>query len=329
MRSACVPWLSLHVFSCSLRSFVRDRASSSLASPCSPFRVPPRAPAPLRRCRWKSASPCSTLGRGSERRWARSWRPSTARKPWCSESCTVIRWALEWNAEIFRRTLERHPDAALCLEFLTRESQHLVDAYLDGLIEWDAFASACEGIPGTSPASHRPMLEAARAAGVPVVAANAPRLYTTAARRHGYERLENLSDAQQRLFDAPAATLSGPYRDAFRELMVEHLEDPEEAQEAAFETRFEGAFRAQCLWDTTMASSIVGTLEEDRRPAFLVVGSFHCNRDGGTVQSIREQRPGTEILVVTFVAEDAQELLEEHRTLADFVAYVGPHSDED
>ena len=231
---------------------------------------------------------------------------------------------LEWNAEVFRRSLERRPDAALCLEFLTRDHQYLVDAYLDGLLDWDAFQQACEARPGAQPEPHRPMLEAARAAGVPIVAANAPGLYTTAARRHGFERLADLSLEQQRLFDVPAEPLQGAYRQAFRDLMVEHLEDDQSPDEPAFQKRFEDAFRAQSLWDATMARSVTRTFQAGRRPVFLVVGSFHSNNEGGTVQRIVEGLPQAEVLVLPFVAESSEVLLEEHDGMADILVYAGP-----
>ena len=234
---------------------------------------------------------------------------------------------LDWNAEVFRRSLERQPGVALCLEFLTRESQYLVDAYLEGLLDWTAFEEACEGIPATRPSAHRPMLDAARRAGAPVIAANAPRIYTTAARVHGYERLAGLSSEQARLFDVPGQPLGGAYRQAFRDLMIEHQGEDQSAEGARFEERFEAAFRAQSLWDATMAHSVSRTFEAGHRPVFLVVGSFHCNDEGGTVQRVEETSPQARVLVMTFVAEDSEVLLEEHRGIADVVAYVGPRDE--
>ena len=232
------------------------------------------------------------------------------------------------HAELFRRTLERSSQRssgpALCLEFLTRETQHLIDAYLASLIDWPALEKAYEGIPGSRPGPHRPMIEAAREAGAPVVAANAPRIYTRAARERGYDKLTTLTLAQRRLFDVPEEMPEGGYRERFFELMSPEGDEPASAAEAASTTaRLESAFRAQCLWDMTMASSVSSVLDRGHRPALLVVGSFHCNDDGGTVQMLRRLRPHARILVVTFVDEEAEQLLEKHRGFADYVAYVG------
>lgn len=237
---------------------------------------------------------------------------------------------LGFHAELFARALERRPDAVLCLEFLTRETQHLVDAYLDGLLDWDAFEEAARAVPGSNPRPHRPLIEAARAAGAPVVAANAPRLYTRAAREHGYERLAGLTGEQRRLFDAPDELPEGRYRDDFFETVREHArtEAGADATEEEVAARLEGYYRAQCLWDMTMASSVARSLEAGRRPVFLVVGSFHCNEDGGTVQMMRRLRAGARTLVVSFLDEDSDTLLDEHRDVADFVAYAGASPSE-
>ncbi len=230
---------------------------------------------------------------------------------------------LPLNSRLYQGCLDHHPDAPLCLEFLTRDSQYVVDAYTSGLIDWDTFESTCETFPGTNPAPHRPMIEAAQAAGAPIIAANAPRLYTTAAREHGYSRLAELSPEQQRLFATPQVVPTVRYREAFFEKMREHMQENEPQEEGALDEKLEGYYRAQCLWDMTMAQSVARAREQGGGPVFLVVGSFHCNEDGGTVQMIRELT-GLAPCVVTFVDQTSEQLLEEHRELADFVAYVGP-----
>lgn len=231
---------------------------------------------------------------------------------------------LRFNAALFERSLARDARGSLCLEFLTRDAQYLVDAYAEGVIDWEALDEACQGIPGCRPGPHRPMIEAALGAGVPVVAANAPRIYTSAARQRGYELLTSLSAEQQRLFDTPWQMPSGAYREAFFARMRRHDEQREGEAAADDDERLEGLYRAQCLWDMTMATSVARCLDRGAAPVFLVVGSFHCNADGGTVQMIRRLRARAKVLVVTFVPRDAQALAEEDRDLADFVAYVGP-----
>ena len=48
-------------------------------------------------------------------------------------------------------------------------------------------------------------------------------------------------------------------------------------------------FRAQTLWDGTMSATVVNAWQVGHTPSFLVIGSFHVNHEGGTLQLIRER----------------------------------------
>lgn len=107
----------------------------------------------------------------------------------------------------------------------------------------------------------------------------------------------------------------------------------------------EGLFRAQALWDWTMADSIAsliarGTRENYSKPVVQVIGRFHVDHEGGTVQALRQLAPDARIITITFidanppnmnnlVAAATPLLAEEDKDRADFVIYVGPFSDPD
>jgi hypothetical protein len=55
-----------------------------------------------------------------------------------------------------------------------------------------------------------------------------------------------------------------------------------------------------------------------------VVGNFHVNYHGGTLQALERKLPGVRTLVVSFVTANAEALDEAHRERGDFVVYVGP-----
>ena len=123
-------------------------------------------------------------------------------------------------AELFEAVLARRPNTtALALEFMERDEQVAIDDYLSGVTDSEAFAQAIGATASSYPEGHRRMLEAARAAGRPVIAANAPRRYVRLARSGGFERLERLTPEQHRLVVAPSAITEGPYKDRFFELM--------------------------------------------------------------------------------------------------------------
>lgn len=275
---------------------------------------------------------------------------------------------LPFHQALFESSAERHPSAALSLEFLSRDTQHLLDEYLTDLRTFDEFEDACKAIRGSSPTAHQPLIDIAKADQLPVFAANAPRLYTTLVRKQDYAALDALTPYQHTLFDAPQVVPSGGYRTRFFETMApmfapgglhdeDDANDLEEASsdsapiestikgaldigderevartsEVPFEDTLddatrasvEGMFRAQTLWDGTMSATAVNAWRAGHSPSFLVIGSFHVNHQGGTLQLIRERAPEARVVLISFEDRSAEDLLDEDFGLADFVVYVG------
>lgn len=237
---------------------------------------------------------------------------------------------LAFAAEVWRGVVERSPTAALALEFFNRDDQAHLDDYLGGLTQEAAFRTATRRTDGNYPAGHRAMVEAAKAAERPVFAANAPRVYTRLANREGFDRLRSLSESQRRLFAVPRALPQGRYRDDFFGLMSSmpsHTAgppkkgDPPPVPPSA--EAIEGMFRAQSVWDWTMAQTLARARDAGHRPVVLVVGRFHSDFRGGLVQALEHLRPGTRIVTVSFVASAPGALRDEDRERADFVVYAG------
>lgn len=257
---------------------------------------------------------------------------------------------LSFAAALWEDLLASSDTAALSLEFITRNWQYLVDAYLAGLIDWEDFDEQASAGKGTNTSAHEPLIRLARTWNRPVYAANAPRMYSTAARKNGFDALREPSDAQKPMFDLPPRTLEGGYRDRFFDEMrgphtagfVDEPEPADPGEDATQEQRSEyetahadwvakvdevigGFFRGQLVWDATMAGTIARALEAGDHPVVHVVGQFHCDRDGGTVQLLRELKPDAKILVVTMAGAWSDSLREEDKDRADVVVYVGPH----
>lgn len=226
---------------------------------------------------------------------------------------------LEAAACLWDDILETEPDAALLLEFFERDEQVALDDYLTGVTDEEEFRKASGRTSGNYPPGHERMVEAAKTFGRPVIAANAPRRYVQRTTSEGYEKLDELGPEQKRLFVVPDQLVEGRYRDDFFELMSGgHGEDgglPEEM--------IEKFYRSQQMWDATMADSVVRAVREGYRPVVLVVGRFHSDLDGGTIQMIRRQQPDLTIRTLSMVATDAETIDEEDVGRADFVLYVG------
>lgn len=260
---------------------------------------------------------------------------------------------LAFASELWSDVLQKSPSAALALEFFERDEQSRVDEYLSGVTDEETFRKRTMRTPGSYPDGHRAMLEAARKAGRPVIAANAPRPYVRYARQNAYDKLRSLTAEQQRLFRIPDALPGGRYREAFFRMMsgmASHgapaapgkgaskkgpparkpapAAPMKSASDAPGEEQpdpaIEGMFRSQSLWDWTMADSIAAAAQRDNRPVFLVVGRFHVEHDGGLPQALRALQPGANPLTITVIDEASPTLREDDRGAADFVVYVGP-----
>ncbi|MHC5008487.1 MAG: ChaN family lipoprotein [Planctomycetota bacterium] len=253
------------------------------------------------------------------------------------------------------------------MEMLDRRKQAVVDDYLADFIDLDAFYERAGttrwrkisldylegdinrktfkkrvtkiGWPDWEN-NYQPMIDTAREAGAPVVAANTPwRVYTTVARKEGYERLDDVTPAQRALFDVPPEVLEGSYRERFWETMVgrpEGEEPPPPADDAEAgpmgmssthsaltDEQVLEMFRAQLVMDATMAASIAAASEAGAVKVVHLVGHFHCDFEGGLVQELRRRLPDARILVVTMLNQDGAELGEDDIGRADFVVHTG------
>ena len=228
-------------------------------------------------------------------------------------------------AALFEDVLARSDKASLSLEFFERDEQSRLDDYLSGVSDAATLERRTQRSEGNFPPGHRAMVELAKAKSRPVHASNAPRQYVRIVSQKGYEPLAKLSWEQRRLFRIPDELLSGRYRDDFDRIMTPSGRDPKAADEQA---RLARVFRSQQMWDWTMAESVFLALQRDEAPVVQVIGRFHSDFRGGTVQALERLRPGTRALVVSYVNEDAPAALPaDDAGRGDFVLYVGPSAE--
>jgi uncharacterized iron-regulated protein len=222
---------------------------------------------------------------------------------------------------VWEETVAAWPGSAVSLEMLERDEQPAVDAYLAGEIDEATFVErtgsrdwASEGTWGDF---YQPVIDEARLAKAPVIAANAPREYVRRARTEGYGALAALPPEERALFSLPAADPPPTYRARFRDFMSGGGE--REVDEA----RVDEVLRSQRLWDATMADSIVRALDGLPAHAKVVhlVGQFHSEYDGGLVSEIQARAPGAKVLTVSVQRGEARALREEDRGKADVVVY--------
>lgn len=237
-------------------------------------------------------------------------------------------------AALWEDVLERSPRAVLAMEFFERDEQVALDDYVSGVTDERAFIKASGRTAGNYAPGHRAMVERARAARRPVIAANATRRYVRLARLNGYEPLRELSEAQTRLFAIPDSSPTKAYREAFGEVMDRNAGLSEaQMQDAVFMAErvktLDATFRSQWMWDWTMGES-VARAQKFGTPVVLVVGRFHVDHDGGTVQAVRAHAPGVRAVVVSFVdaMPPVDGIGEKERARGDFVVFVGPSGEK-
>ncbi len=227
---------------------------------------------------------------------------------------------LDLARRIFERVAETSARAALSLEFIERDQQAALDAFAAGEIDE---AELVKRRGSLLPKPHMAMIERARARKLPVVGANAPRRLAKLARIEGWDALRALPEAERALFVIPDAMPSDAYRSRFAAAMG--MSDPGEGAHGPGDGgKLDGFYRAQVLWDATMADSVGKLLDARRAPVVHVVGKFHVERDGGLVELVRRAHPSAR--VVTLVI--AEEPSDEAQGAGDIVAFVGkapPH----
>lgn len=201
--------------------------------------------------------------------------------------------------------LDRHPGSMVSMEMLERHEQADLDAYLADEIDLATFIERTGSARWSGSQrwedSYGRLVEAAKARGGRVVAANAPRKYVRRARVEGYEALESLPEEERVLFDLPERLDEGAYRERFREIMTSMREangNPPPSEES-----IENLLRSQMVWDATMAASIANALADPDLPADAkvvhAVGRFHSDFEGGTILELARLMPEARILVVS------------------------------
>jgi len=268
------------------------------------------------------------------------------------------------EAELFRRALELAGSTggagptrsvALSMEMFEWDVQGVVDEYLQDLITESQFKASARPWEHYD-TDYRPMVEMAKEAGVPVLAANAPRRYVNRVSRLGADALLDLSPwALSFLPPLPYPPPTPAYRTEWTELMSgmtmeSQCPAPEEEEVEAGEpgkvdlpeghpvpeppkgpppgmpshdsSFMENGIMAQTLWDASMAYAVATFL--DSHPGALVlhmVGGFHVMNFTGIPEKVEFYRPGTRSLVVHMdLAEDSQVFdPAEHAGRGDFV----------
>lgn len=237
---------------------------------------------------------------------------------------------------IFARLAAKRP-VTLALEMFETDVQHVVDEYLDGLIREEDMLKDARPWANYATA-YRPLVELARAAGLPVVAANAPRRYVSAAGRMDDATFVAAAWSPKARGDLPPLPLPESSAAYMAHLMADPEVVPEETSKSAEAGERSGASGGGCphigltsarglvepmrLWDACMAHAIARVRQvAPSRLVVLICGSSHCEQHQGVADFLRTYAPSERPLVIAMYPEaDCHRFVpERHLGSGDFV----------
>ncbi|HSL18585.1 MAG TPA: ChaN family lipoprotein [Methylomirabilota bacterium] len=182
----------------------------------------------------------------------------------------------------------------LAMEFFQRDDRDALAAWGRGELDDRALLEATGWYDrgGYRWEYYRPVMEAARRNGIPVVGVNVPREIPRTVNRSG---LDALTEAQ-RAEIGEVTTEGSPQH---RYLIARYFGDTVAMLPPGW---FENMYAAQCLWDVVMARSVLAEVAEDTT-VVLVVGSGHVAYGLGISRRIEQEREAAglpPLEVVTF-----------------------------
>jgi uncharacterized iron-regulated protein len=201
----------------------------------------------------------------------------------------------------------------VALEMFERDVQTALSRHVAGTMPEEDFLKASRPWPRYA-TDYRPLVQFAKARGLPVIASNVPRRIAADVGKTGLGVIDGLgADRALAARDMECPT-SGDYYDRFKEAMGSH---------AGSGSNF---YFAQCVKDETMGESVADAFRDaaGRTTIVHVNGAFHSDFNGGAAASARRRMPGRRIAVVSVIPVDDLDALQADDDLgrADYLIYT-------
>ncbi len=194
--------------------------------------------------------------------------------------------------ELQRRIIEvlagDGPGLVVGLEMMTWDKQPQLDRLNAGQIDADAFAAAVDWKKswGFDFGLYRGIFQTGHGVGARFIALNAPRALVRALRTEGLDGLSEADAAQ-----VPELDLGDPLHRQWFEGIFRSAGHPLKASE------LDGFYRAQVLWDESMADRAVRAINDGARQVVVIAGAGHIAAGRGIPQRV-ERRLGERVLTV-------------------------------
>ena len=213
---------------------------------------------------------------------------------------------------------------ALAMEFLERDQQVLVDAYLTGAIDRPTLQNRL-GVSQAFMRDYFPLLDYARRQGLPVIAMNIPRRIARQVAREGLQNtLQQLSHSEREHLPGAFSAIAPLYRTYFLEAVAPHHTLQGEAAEYFVQ--------ASHLKDDTMAEALARFLEAHPGVTILALaGRFHFDYGKAIPALLQRRRQHTIMPRITAMTVANDSVIDLQRlardTIADYLWFSPPASD--
>lgn len=215
----------------------------------------------------------------------------------------------EGELRILRSLIEKGRPVALALEQMEAFNQGELDRYARGEIDFEELAKSTQWAKRWSNYErYRPLLEAARQAGAPIVALNAR---SEIIRETGRKGLAGLSPEERRELPEQIELNDPRYEKLLNMRLMVHA--GVDAQ------RLHKVYEAQVARDEQMASALAKFLGSERgkgRQAIVVCGAGHVSYGLGTPARVRRRMPGITDRIVIFSESNELTLSPEEQAMA-------------
>ncbi|GEA52644.1 hypothetical protein VIN01S_34480 [Vibrio inusitatus NBRC 102082] len=213
-----------------------------------------------------------------------------------------------FQSDLYQLLLDKNENVALSMEQFSRPSQSTLNQYLNKEIGELALVAHANAWPNYT-SDYRPIVEQAKAAKMPVIAANAPRDIVRCIGKVGPDYLKQLNSEERKFVAAQLDTSERPYKARFVEMM-----------EGIDKDVVEKMYAAQVSWDETMAESIVMHIQNNPDHQVMhTAGKFHVENGMGIAHSLNKRMPDLKIALITPVTEvsniSGQSLFPEYQLL--------------
>ncbi len=202
---------------------------------------------------------------------------------------------------LFRAIQERAPNVSLSLEQFERDVQGTLDDFMAGKIGEQPMRTKARAWDNY-PVSYRPLVEYAKARGLPVIAAEAPGSVIRCVGERGADFLATMKPEQRGWAAAQLHLNEGAYKDKYMRFAAgdgSHGEDTDKDKPKGPSAAALRSFEAQVTRDDTMAESIY--LHLQKNPGRKVVhlnGAFHSESFLGTAERLQMRDAKLRIAVV-------------------------------